>query len=109
TAGVGVAVASRLMSILQNQTSSSDLMKLSVSPVAVNRQGGTRGKPADRPEHTAAGHVLAICMDADLIEADVVVGSDDALIARHENELACSTDIASRPGAAQRRAIREVR
>ena len=47
-------------------------------------------------------------MGADLIEVDLVVSRDGVLIARHENELSRSTDIASRPGFAHRRTTKEV-
>ena len=47
-------------------------------------------------------------MGADLIEVDLVVSRDGVLIARHENELSRSTDIASRRGFAHRRTTKEV-
>jgi glycerophosphoryl diester phosphodiesterase len=64
---------------------------------------GHRGAASYRPEHTAAGYELAIDLGADLIEPDVVISADGALIARHENELSRSTDVASRPEFASRR------
>jgi glycerophosphoryl diester phosphodiesterase len=69
---------------------------------------GHRGAPVYRPEHTAASYELAIDLGADLIEPDVVVSRDGALIARHESELSHSTDVASRPEFADRRTTREV-
>jgi glycerophosphoryl diester phosphodiesterase len=69
---------------------------------------GHRGSPGYRPEHTAAGYELAIELGADVIEPDVVVSRDGALVARHENELSRSTDIASRPQFADRRTTKEV-
>ena len=69
---------------------------------------GHRGAPAYRPEHTASAFELAIDMGADLIEVDLVVSRDGVLIARHENELSRSTDIASRRGFAHRRTTKEV-
>jgi glycerophosphoryl diester phosphodiesterase len=64
---------------------------------------GHRGAASYRPEHTAASYELAIDLGADLIEPDVVVSADGVLIARHENELSRSTDVASRPEFAARR------
>src|SRR4051795_12556529 len=69
---------------------------------------GHRGACAYRPEHTLASFELAIDLGADLIEPDVVVSRDGALIARHESELSRSTDVASRPEFADRRTTREV-
>ncbi len=69
---------------------------------------GHRGACAYRPEHTAASYELAIDMGADLIEPDIVVTQDGALIARHENELSRTTDVATRPEFAERRTTRRV-
>ncbi|MGZ4651443.1 MAG: glycerophosphodiester phosphodiesterase family protein, partial [Kineosporiaceae bacterium] len=72
------------------------------TPVVV----GHRGAPSYRPEHTAAGYELAIDLGAQMIEPDVVVTRDGALIVRHESELSRSTDIAERPEFAERRTIK---
>ena len=69
---------------------------------------GHRGAAAYRPEHTASGYELAIDQGADLIEPDVVVSADGALVARHENELSRSTDVARHPEFAARRTTRLV-
>lgn len=69
---------------------------------------GHRGAPAYRPEHTAASYELAIAQGADLIEPDVVVSKDGALVVRHENELSRSTDIAGRAEFAHLRTTKEV-
>ena len=63
---------------------------------------GHRGASAYRPEHTRASFELAIDLGADMIEPDVVVSRDGALVVRHENELSRSTDVASRPEFAAR-------
>jgi len=62
-----------------------------------------RGASGYRPEHTLAAYELAIEQGADFIEPDLVVTRDGALIARHENELSLTTDVASRPQFAARR------
>src|SRR3954452_15362859 len=67
-----------------------------------------RGACAYRPEHTLASFELAIDLGADLVEPDVVVSRDGALVVRHENELSRSTDIAERPEFADRRTTRWV-
>ena len=69
---------------------------------------GHRGACAYRPEHTVASFALAIDLGADLIEPDVVVSRDGALIVRHENELSHTTDVAARPEFAGRRTTRRV-
>jgi glycerophosphoryl diester phosphodiesterase len=74
------------------------------SPLVV----GHRGACAYRPEHTLTSFDLAIDLGADLIEPDVVVSGDGALIVRHENELSRSTDVAARPEFAARRTTRRV-
>src|SRR5688572_15246968 len=69
---------------------------------------GHRGAPAYRPEHTAAGFDLAIDLGAELIEPDVVVSRDGALVVRHESELSWSTDVSDRPEFADRRTTKAV-
>ncbi|MDJ0979398.1 MAG: glycerophosphodiester phosphodiesterase [Erythrobacter sp.] len=55
-----------------------------------------RGASGERPEHTLAAYELAIDQGADYIEPDLVVTKDLQLVARHENELSGTTDVASR-------------
>ena len=56
-----------------------------------------RGASALRPEHTLAAYELAIELGADFIEPDVVATRDGRLVARHENEISGTTDVADRP------------
>jgi glycerophosphoryl diester phosphodiesterase len=67
-----------------------------------------RGASALRPEHTLAAYELAIEHGADAIEPDLVMTRDGVLVARHENELSDTTDVAARPAFAARRTRREV-
>ena len=53
-----------------------------------------RGASGYRPEHTIEAYRLAIDMGADAIEPDLVMTSDGVLIARHENEIGGTTDVA---------------
>lgn len=53
-----------------------------------------RGASGYFPEHTLESYAAAMTMGADLIEPDVVVTKDGVLIARHENELSDTTDVA---------------
>ncbi len=55
---------------------------------------GHRGACGYRPEHTLASYELAINMGADYIEPDVVSTKDGVLVARHENEISLTTDVA---------------
>jgi glycerophosphoryl diester phosphodiesterase len=55
-----------------------------------------RGASGHRPEHTIEGYRLAIEMGADFIEPDLVSTKDGVLIARHENEISSTTDVAER-------------
>lgn len=61
-----------------------------------------RGASGYRPEHTLAAYRLAIAQGADMIEPDLVCTADGVLVARHENELGRTTDVASRPEFADR-------
>ncbi|WP_341528341.1 glycerophosphodiester phosphodiesterase [Nostoc sp. UHCC 0302] len=61
------------------------------SPIVI----GHRGASGYRPEHTLAAYELAIALGADYIEPDLVSTKDGILIARHENEISETTDVAS--------------
>ncbi|MEE4289041.1 MAG: glycerophosphodiester phosphodiesterase [Erythrobacter sp.] len=67
-----------------------------------------RGASGERPEHTLAAYERAIDQGADYIEPDLVVTKDLALVARHENELSGTTDVASRPEFEDRRRTKNV-
>jgi glycerophosphoryl diester phosphodiesterase len=69
---------------------------------------GHRGASAYRPEHTLASYELAIKMGADYIEPDLVSTSDGVLVARHENEISGTTDVASHPEFASRRTTKAI-
>jgi len=64
---------------------------------------GHRGASAYRPEHTLGSYQLAIDMGADFIEPDLVSTKDHALVARHENDITGTTDVASHPEFANRK------
>jgi glycerophosphoryl diester phosphodiesterase len=67
-----------------------------------------RGASAYRAEHTIEAYRLAIEMGADFIEADLVMTQDGEFVARHEHELAGTTDVASHPEYASRRTTKLV-
>ncbi|MFF5262710.1 glycerophosphodiester phosphodiesterase [Actinomadura viridis] len=69
---------------------------------------GHRGAPGHRPEHTLASYELAVRMRADYIEPDVVPTKDGHLVARHENEIGRTTDVARHPEFARRRTTKTI-
>lgn len=86
------------------------LSLLAAMPQTVNRPIviAHRGASGERPEHTLAAYELAIDQGADYIEPDLVITKDGVLIARHENELSDTTDVASRPEFANRKTSKTI-
>jgi glycerophosphoryl diester phosphodiesterase len=69
---------------------------------------GHRGASALRPEHTLAAYAKAIEDGADIIEPDLVSTRDGVLVARHENEISGTTDVAQRPEFASRKTTKSI-
>jgi glycerophosphoryl diester phosphodiesterase len=69
---------------------------------------GHRGAAGYRPEHTLAGYELAARMGADYIEPDLVSTKDHVLVARHENDITATTDVADHPEFADRRTTKTI-
>lgn len=67
-----------------------------------------RGASGERPEHTLASYRLAIDLGADYIEPDLVLTKDGILVARHENEISETTDVADHPEFAGRKAMKTI-
>jgi len=67
-----------------------------------------RGASGYRPEHTLAAYELAVEMGADYIEPDVVSTKDGVLVARHENEIGGTTDVAEHPEFADRKTTKTI-
>ncbi|WP_420605735.1 glycerophosphodiester phosphodiesterase [Novosphingopyxis sp.] len=67
-----------------------------------------RGASGDRPEHTIAAYQLAIDQGADFIEPDLVLTKDGVLVARHENAISETTDVAGHPEFADRRTTKTI-
>lgn len=67
-----------------------------------------RGASGSRPEHTLAAYDLAIDQGADVIEPDLVPTKDDVLVARHENAIQDTTDVADHPEFAARRTTKTI-
>ncbi|AKC88393.1 hypothetical protein WQ53_12900 [Pseudoxanthomonas suwonensis] len=69
---------------------------------------GHRGASALRPEHTLEAYAKAIEDGADFIEPDLVMTRDGVLVARHENEIGSTTDVARYAEFAGHRTTRKV-
>jgi len=67
-----------------------------------------RGASGERPEHTLEAYALAIEQGADWVEPDLVITRDGVLVARHENEISETTDVATRPEFANRRTTKVI-
>jgi glycerophosphoryl diester phosphodiesterase len=67
-----------------------------------------RGASGYVPEHTLAAYFIAAQQGADFLEPDLVMTRDGVLVARHENEISATTDVASRAEFAARKATRTI-
>jgi glycerophosphoryl diester phosphodiesterase len=67
-----------------------------------------RGASGLRPEHTLEAYALGIDQGADYLEPDLVPTRDGMLVARHENEISETTDVAQRPEFAGRRTTKTI-
>ncbi len=67
-----------------------------------------RGASGYRPEHTLAAYALGARMGADYVEPDLVRTKDGVLVARHENEISGTTDVAAHPEFAGRRTTKTI-
>ncbi len=85
-----------------------------VAPDAAMRPAATpiiiahRGLSGEYPEHTLLAYRAAIAAGADYIEPDLVLTRDGVLIARHENEISGTTDVAQRREFAARKATKTI-
>ena len=69
---------------------------------------GHRGASGYRPEHTLASYETAIVKCADYIEPDLVSTKDGVLVARHENEIGATTNVAAHPEFAGRQSTKVI-
>src|SRR5512139_98907 len=67
-----------------------------------------RGASGHLPEHTLPAYALALLQGADYIEPDLVATRDGVLVARHENDISGTTDVAARGEFAARRRTQPV-
>lgn len=69
---------------------------------------GHRGASGYLPDHTLASYALAIELGADFVEPDLVATKDGHLIARHEPNMAATTNVAALPQFAARKTTKMV-
>ena len=83
-----------------------DIMRLNpdAAPIIIAH----RGASGERPEHTIAGYTLAIEQGADFIEPDLVLTKDGVLVARHENAISETTDVAAHAEFADRKTTKTI-
>ena len=67
-----------------------------------------RGASGYLPEHTLAAYAIALWQGADFIEPDLVATRDGHLVARHDNRLDLTTDVAAHPEFADRHTRKRV-
>jgi glycerophosphoryl diester phosphodiesterase len=67
-----------------------------------------RGASGYVPEHTLPGYFIAIQQGADYVEPDLVITRDGVLVARHENEIGGTTNVAAHPEFAARKTTKEI-
>lgn len=67
-----------------------------------------RGASGERPEHTLASYERAIEVGTDFIEPDLVLTKDEVFVARHENDITETTDVAAHPEFADRRTVKTI-
>jgi glycerophosphoryl diester phosphodiesterase len=69
---------------------------------------GHRGASGYVPEHTLTSYFIAVQQGADYIEPDLVSTKDGILVARHENEIGGTTDVASHVEFASRKTTKSI-
>ncbi|HKZ72786.1 MAG TPA: glycerophosphodiester phosphodiesterase [Steroidobacteraceae bacterium] len=69
---------------------------------------GHRGASGYVPEHTLAAYFIAMQQGADYVEPDLVMTKDGVLVARHENEIGGTTNVADFPELAGRRTTKTI-
>jgi glycerophosphoryl diester phosphodiesterase len=69
---------------------------------------GHRGACGYVPEHTLTSYFIAMQDGVDFVEPDLVMTRDGVLVARHENEIGGTTDVARHPQYADRRTTKTI-
>jgi glycerophosphoryl diester phosphodiesterase len=95
----GNKALAKLVGIDASTISIDDFVSTAPRPLII----GHRGTAGLRAEHTLASYALAIELGADYIEPDLVSTKDGVLIARHENNISETTNVADHPEFADRK------
>ncbi|HZE38580.1 MAG TPA: glycerophosphodiester phosphodiesterase [Stackebrandtia sp.] len=69
---------------------------------------GHRGAAGYRPEHTIESYTVGADLGADYIEPDLVPTKDGQLVARHENDISQTTNVADHPEFADRKTTKVI-
>jgi glycerophosphoryl diester phosphodiesterase len=80
------------------------MSKVSAMPIVI----GHRGACGYVPEHTLTSYFIAMQDGVDYVEPDLVMTKDAVLVARHENEIGTTTDVAAHPQFADRRTTKVI-
>jgi glycerophosphoryl diester phosphodiesterase len=99
--GLGVPI---LLAPMAASGQDAPMMKPMSRPIVIAH----RGASGWRPEHTLAAYDLAITKGADYIEPDLVLTKDNVFVARHENDITGTTDVASHPEFAARKTTKVI-
>ncbi|MBN8815557.1 MAG: glycerophosphodiester phosphodiesterase [Sphingomonas sp.] len=94
-----------LIALASGASAGQDRRMPSLSPPIVI---GHRGASGERPEHTLASYEFAIDEGADFIEPDLVLTRDNVFVARHENDISGTTDVADHPEFAARKTTKTI-
>jgi glycerophosphoryl diester phosphodiesterase len=99
---VALAVASALVTACGGDDGPASFLTLDGKPPLVVAHRGASGY---LPEETLEAYQKAIDLGADVIEPDLISTGDGVLIARHDPNLAISTDVARHPEFAARKRV----
>jgi len=94
-----------LIALASGASAGQDRRMPSLSPPIVISHRGASG---ERPEHTLASYEFAIDEGADFIEPDLVLTRDNVFVARHENDISGTTDVADHPEFAARKTTKTI-
>lgn len=101
--GAGAGAALTALPGLALALSQAQVQASRLDPKAKATLYAHRGASALRPEHTLASYAKAIEDGADFVEPDLVCTKDGILLARHENAITDTTDVARRSEFASRK------
>ena len=102
------AVAALPLLVLSTLPATAEAAPKTPAPIVEPSVVGHRGASGYRPEHTLASYELAARQGADFIEPDLVPTKDGVLVARHENEITDTTDVADHPEFADRQTTKVI-